>query len=241
MLGRVSAHRVPDGSRVGRGAAGAPASRRWIPARRAVAAILASAALPGCGTLSRDQLPPPARPAASPPLQAAPAGRVVPADTVRMPTGPRDRVAIDGGRRVAILRRRERVLDIVDARSGRHLARAGAGIGPAQIAAHGGRLYVTDTEGDALLVFVVRPALELVRRVFLAGAPYAIAVDPVREQLWITLTRRNEVVEAPAHALPFPSARWPAVRQPDAIAVDSGTGTALIAGRSAGVVQAIAP
>jgi hypothetical protein len=131
------------------------------------------------------------------------------------------------------------VLDLVDARTGRRLARTGAGIGPAQIVAHRGRLFVTDTEGDALLVFVLRPELELVRRVFLPGAPYAIAVDHAREQLWITLSARNEVVQAPAHALPFPSRRRPAVRRPDAVAVDPGTGRVLVGGSSA--AQAITP
>jgi hypothetical protein len=120
------------------------------------------------------------------------------------------------------------------------VARTGAGIGPAQVVAHRGRLYVTDTEGDALLVFVVRPQLEHVRRVFHAGAPYAIAVDHPRARQWITLTQRNELVEAPAHALPFPSRCWPTVRGPDAVAVDARGGRVLVGGRD-GLVQAIAP
>jgi len=213
---------------------------RPLPAWIAAAAVAALAT--GCGTLSVDELPPAAAPAPAPPPQVAPAGRVVAAGPLpRALRGAHDRAVFDGGRRIAVVRRRERVLDVLDAATGRRLARTGAGIGPAQIVAHGGRLYVTDTEGDALLVFVVRPHLELVRRVFLPGAPYAIAVDPARARLWITLTHRNELVEAPAHALPFPSRRLPTVRQPDAVAVDRRSGRVLVAGRAAGVVQVLAP
>ena len=72
---------------------------------------------------------------------------------------------------------------------------AGAGVGPAAVAAdpRGRWLYVTDTTGDALLVFALHPRLELVHRVYLPGAPYAIAVRG--ERLWVTLSSRHRLAE----------------------------------------------
>jgi hypothetical protein len=52
---------------------------------------------------------------------------------------------------------------------------------------------VTDTTGDALLVFTVRPRLELVHRVYLPGAPYAITVRG--DRLWVTLSARHRLAE----------------------------------------------
>jgi DNA-binding beta-propeller fold protein YncE len=118
---------------------------------------------------------------------------------------------------------------------------AAAGIGPTHVVAAGGRLYVTDTQGGALLVFATRPKLELVRRVFLPGGPYGLAVDPGRHRLWVTLTARNEVVALAANGHPVPRRRLATVRQPDAIAVDSATGTLVIRGADRRVVQLVGP
>jgi DNA-binding beta-propeller fold protein YncE len=101
------------------------------------------------------------------------------------------------------------------------------------------RLYVTDTQGGALLVFATRPKLTLTRRVFLPGAPYGIAVDLVRHRLWVTITARNEVVSLPANGRPRPLVRLPTIRQPDRVAVDSATGRVAVTGRTGGVVQLI--
>jgi DNA-binding beta-propeller fold protein YncE len=169
----------------------------------------------------------------------APAGRVVAVATA--PAGLRDArpsaVAVGGAR--AVLSGRERVLALVDPRTRKRLAQAAAGVGPARVAAVGDRLYVTDTAGGALLVFATRPRLALVRRVFLPGGPYAIAVDPVRHRLWVTLTARNEVVSLPANGRPRVVARRPTVRQPVGVAVDPARGTLAVGGRDAGVLQLI--
>ena len=101
------------------------------------------------------------------------------------------------------------------------------------------RLYVADTQGGALLVFATRPKLALVRRVFLPGGPYGLALDPVRHRLWVTLTARNEVVSLPANGRPRPLVRLPTVRQPDTVAVDPALGTVAVTGRDAGVLQLI--
>jgi DNA-binding beta-propeller fold protein YncE len=159
------------------------------------------------------------------------------------------RVAVDphGGRvatvgsDVAVLLTRERLLELYDARTRRRIGRAGAGIGPTHVAAYAGWLYVTDTRGGALLVLRARPRLELVRRAYLPGAPYGIAVDPCDGRLWVTLTARNELVELPAHGRPHPLRRFATVRQPDAVTVDARSGRVLVAGRAAAVVQIVAP
>lgn len=98
------------------------------------------------------------------------------------------------------------------------------------VAGEDGLLYVADTAGDGVLVFRTRPGLEQTRRVAVpGGAPYAMAVDPVHDRLWVTLTASNQVAELTAGAKPGVIARHPSVRQPDAIAVDPETGTVTVA------------
>jgi DNA-binding beta-propeller fold protein YncE len=151
-----------------------------------VPTLLAAA---GCGSLSVHQLPPPATPAG---------GRISPA--------PR-RATVNG--RLAVLLPRARVLEL---RGGRRVERAGAGVGPAGVAAdpRGRWLYVTDTTGGALLVFALRPRLELVHRVYLPGGPYAIAVRG--DRLWVTLSARNQVAELNVRRRPQLLRRLPAAR-----------------------------
>lgn len=143
---------------------------------------------------------------------------------------------------VAVVAVRERVVELFDARSGRSLAKQPAGVGPTHIATDGGdRLYVTDTDGDALLCFATRDGLQLRRRLALVGEPYGIALDPVRHRLWVTLTARNEVVELPAHGRPHPLRRFPTVRQPNSVGVDPRTGRVFVASRSDGTLQLLDP
>ena len=102
---------------------------------------------------------------------------------------------LDRGAKVAVLCGRERVLEVYDAGTLKRLGRAGAGIGPVGLATDGVQLlYVTDVEGDALLVFHLRPRFELIRRVHVIGGPYGIAYDKDRWGLWIALSRRDELV-----------------------------------------------
>jgi DNA-binding beta-propeller fold protein YncE len=100
---------------------------------------------------------------------------------------------------------------------------------------------VVDTTGDALLLFETRPELHLTRRVALLEAPYGLAVDPVRERLWATLTATNELVELAAGTRPRVLRTFPAVRQPDTIAVDPATGRVYVTGRADGVLQLLDP
>jgi DNA-binding beta-propeller fold protein YncE len=167
-----------------------------------------------------------------------------PPRTVRVAAQPGGVTTVDGGRLIAVVSVRERVLELYDARTLRRVARESAGVGPTHVAcqADGGWCWVLDTQGDALLVFRVDgDRLELTRRLFLPGGPYGIAVDPGRLRLWVTLPARNEVVELPAHGRPHVVARHPTVRQPDSVAVDTSTGQAAVTGRTDGVLQLVTP
>ena len=142
---------------------------------------------------------------------------------------------------VALVAVRERVLALFD-RDGREIARAPAGVGPTHVeAGAGGRVYVADTDGDAILLFRTRPDLELVRRVALRGKPYGMTIDRTRGRLWVTLTERNEVVRLPANGAPRPVDRYPTVRQPNSVAVHEPTGRVFVASRADGTLQLIDP
>lgn len=213
--------------------------------RRALAApiLLAAAALGGCGSLDVAGYPPPAGPDAAPPLAERPAGTLVPAGS--LPAGvsfaPR-RAPVAGGERYAVVDRRARVLRIVDARSGRAVASAPAGVGPTNVVSDGGRfLWVTDTQGDGLLVFRARPKLQLLRRVYLPDAPYAIARDGRARRLWVTLTGANRLQELPAGSRARRLRSFPTTRQADAVAVDERTGAVYVKGSAPGVVQRLLP
>jgi DNA-binding beta-propeller fold protein YncE len=149
---------------------------------------------------------------------------------------------LDGGHILAVVSVRERVLELFDTRTLARVGRVPAGVGPTHIVSDGrGTLYVVDTTGDALLVFRLRPKLELTRRYALLGAPYGITSDPARNRLWVTLTRTNELVELAAGGRPHQLARFPAPRQPDTVAVDPRTGRVFVTGTADGVLQLLDP
>lgn len=158
-------------------------------------------------------------------------------------TQPGGLAGVRDGEQVAVVSVRERVVELFDAGSLRRLGRVSAGVGPTHVVSESrfDRLYVTDTRGGSLLVFETVPDLELVRRVYLPGRPYGIAIDEERHRLWVTLTETNEVVELPAHGRPHVLRRFPTARQPDTVAVDEATGRVFVTGRHAGVVQLIDP
>jgi hypothetical protein len=183
----------------------------------------------GCGSVPVTDLPSPAGPPVSPLLTATPAGT-----TVLREVQPSPPATIDGGRTLVRVLARERVLELSDARTGRRSARVPAGVGPTHVACL--RLawcYVTDTQGDALLVFRRAARLELVRRYYLPGGPYALALDRRRRLFYVTLPGRNDLVQLPAHGRPHVLRRWPTVRQPDALAVDEVSGGVTVTGDAA--------
>ena len=157
--------------------------------------------LAGCGSQAAADLPAPAGAVAG--AQRAGAFSVDPAhdrltrgdDAVGTCREPTAVAVLDRGARVAVLCGRERVLDVYDARTLKRLGRTGAGIGPVGLATDGVHLlYVTDVEGDALLVFHLRPRFELIRRVHVIGGPYDISYDAERWELTIGLKRTGSVV-----------------------------------------------
>jgi DNA-binding beta-propeller fold protein YncE len=158
-------------------------------------------------------------------------------------TQPGGLAALRDGEQVAVVSVRERVVELFDARTLRRLGRVSAGVGPTHVVSEPRfhRLYVTDTRGGALLVFDTVPELELVRRVYLPGRPYGIAIDDENHRLWVTLTESNELVELPAHGRPHVLRRLPTPRQPDTVGVDESTGRVFVTGRHGGVVQLIDP
>jgi streptogramin lyase len=179
--------------------------------RRAFAAAVVVGVLAGCGSSS--ELPPPAAPAQSPPLTERPAGKVVASAEKRAEIDP-EVASVDGGRAVARLSPRRRVLEVGD-------EKVAAGVGPTHVIGGPGRLiYVVDTGGDGLLVYELRPRLHLTRRYPLLGSPYGIAADPGAGRLWVTMTRTNQLVELADGALPHRLRALPSVRQPNAVRVE---------------------
>jgi DNA-binding beta-propeller fold protein YncE len=174
----------------------------------------------GCGSTS--DLPPPAGPDSSPPIERRPAGRVVVGGAVPpgAATGSAEAV-VDAGRKRAVVRPRARVLEVYDRGSGELLGREPAGAGPTRVVAgEGGLAYVVDTAGDGLLVFETRGRLRILRRYPLLGAPYGVASDLRSGRLWVSLTARNELVELATGSRPHRLDVFPTVRQPDHVATD---------------------
>lgn len=146
------------------------------------------------------------------------------------------------GSDLAVVDVRADTVTLIDARSLRALGSAPAGSGPTHVAAGGVRLFVADTRGDALLEYATRPKLHLVRRLALPGVPYGVAIDPLRNRLWVTLTAYNQLVEV---AVDGSSLRrvgsYATARQPNTVAVDPRDGRVFVADAGAGVVQIIDP
>ena len=74
------------------------------------------------------------------------------------------------------------------------MGRVSAGEGPTHVkAGPENRFYVTDTRGDAVLIYSTRPQPERLDRISLPGSPYGLAIDPQRNHLWVTLTAKQSV------------------------------------------------
>lgn len=209
----------------------------------ALAACLAAATLAGCGSATIDELPPAAGPDRAPPSPSQPAGEITtttPESAANATRPQRSDDLRDGTLRV-VLDPRARTLKLQDARQSTTIDEVTVGVGPTQVAcASGGPCYVTDTTGDALLVVRIAAdgrRMRLSRRVYVAGAPYAIAVDRERRRIWVTLTGRSELVELGAHRRPHILQRLPTVRQPDGVRVDEATGEVTVIGTAPARLQ----
>jgi DNA-binding beta-propeller fold protein YncE len=147
------------------------------------------------------------------------------------------------GGRFGVVDVRDRTLSLYDIRGLNRVARVPAGDGPTHLVAdRHGHLIVVDTEGDRIRTFEVTPHLRQISSIPLPGTPYGVAYDAVRDRLWVTLTRRNQVVGLDlATGTPDVSARFATVRQPNTVAVDSATGRIFVASRTDGTVQLVDP
>jgi DNA-binding beta-propeller fold protein YncE len=68
-----------------------------------------------------------------------------------------------------------------------------------------------------------------------------VAYDPPRQRLWVTSSRDNTLTELRARGRPAVRRTFPAVRQPDTVAVDATTGRVFVTGRVDGVLQVLDP
>jgi DNA-binding beta-propeller fold protein YncE len=149
---------------------------------------------------------------------------------------------VDRGRKVAVVSVRERVVEVFDAGTGERTGRATAGVGPTHAVSDGGDyLFVTDTAGGALLVYHLRPRLELIRRYPLPGSPYGIAIDNRRHRIFVTQTALNQLTELIAGGRPSLVRRYATPRQPNTVAVDETTGRVAVTGKVDGVLQLLDP
>lgn len=107
------------------------------------------------------------------------------------------------------------------------------------ISDHFGRLLATDTSGGALLVYTVDPLM--LRQLFPVGAsPYALAYDERSETVWLTLSGSNEVVGFDlSTGIPEEVGRFPTVRQPNSLTIDSRTGDMFVGSATGDGLQRI--
>ena len=156
---------------------------------------------------------------------------------LNVPVAPGGSAVTAEGDRFAVLARRQRALELFDTRTRHSLGRIHVGIGPTHVIARGAWLFVVDTRGNGLIEVSTEP-LRVHLRMQLTGAPYGIALDPVSNHFWVTLTALNRVAEVTGHRV---LRSFPTVRQPDSVAVDPATGRVFVAGRKAGTLQLLDP
>ena len=163
-------------------------------------------------------------------------------ETVKAPRQPGG-VAVTGSGLVGVIGVSALDLEVFDGETLESLGRVGAGEGPTHLSAGpDDRFYVTDTRGDAVLIYEAAPEPEPVGRVPLPGQPYGIAVDPGRDHLWVTLTAENELVQfALGEDTLRELARYPTVSEPNTVAVDTSSGRVFVAGRAEGELQILDP
>lgn len=169
-----------------------------MPRPASLLAALALAAAPaGCGSAAVSELPAAFGPSAP--------------TTVRA----------DRGRLRAVLDPRARTVTLYD--RARRTGIQPAGVAPVGLASNDHyRVYVADAGADGLLVYRLRPDFALERRLRLQGEPFAVAADPVRRRLYVTLRARDLVVELPLHGRPHVLTAFATPPRPERVAVGAG-------------------
>ncbi len=146
------------------------------------------------------------------------------------------------GTTIGVLDRGRTAVSVVDPSSGELSPALRAGNGAADaVADRFGRMLVTDTRDGELLVFAGNPPM-LRQRFPLPGAPYGLAYDSQRDLAWVSLTALDEVIGlGVAGGEPVVVHRFPAIHQPDAVAVDPVSGRVLVVSASGMGLQMIDP
>ncbi|TQM32837.1 YncE family protein [Nocardia bhagyanarayanae] len=150
-----------------------------------------------------------------------------------------DVVAVTGDRIAVLDRRQTSVTEIDPAEDHLGLAlRAGDGA-TNMISDHFGRVIVTDTAGEELLVYTTGP-LVLRQRFPVGSSPYALTYDRRSDTVWVTCTQSNEVVGFDlSTGIPKEVGRYPTVRQPESVTVDERTGDLFVGSATGDGVQRI--
>jgi DNA-binding beta-propeller fold protein YncE len=152
-------------------------------------------------------------------------------------------VAVTDSGLVGVVGVRGLTLEVFDAGTLESLGSLDAGEGPTHVeAGPENRFYVTDTRGDAVLVYSASPEPKQLDRVTVPGSPYGIAIDPGRNQLWVTLTAEQSVVQFALEGRTLREiASYPTVRQPNTVAVSTASGRVFVTGKTDGQLQIIEP
>jgi hypothetical protein len=141
------------------------------------------------------------------------------------------------GNTIAVLDRGQTSITTVgaDGRIGQSL-RAGQGA-TTMFADPAGRLLVSDTRGDQLLVYGVDPLI--LRQAYpIADSPYGVAGS--RGLAWVSQTSANSVTGYDlSTGIPLEKVRYPSVRQPNALAFDDAAGTLYVVSGAGEGVQII--
>lgn len=150
-----------------------------------------------------------------------------------------DALAVTGNE-LSALDRRQTSLTSIDLDADKLGVALRAGEGAAQLTTDRfGRILVTDTTGDELLVFTADPLL-MHQRYPVGAAPYAVAYDETADRVWVTLTGTNEVVGYDlSSGIPVETARFQTVRQPNSLAVDNATGNLIVGSATGDGLQVI--
>ncbi|MGN5240159.1 MULTISPECIES: hypothetical protein [unclassified Rhodococcus (in: high G+C Gram-positive bacteria)] len=150
-----------------------------------------------------------------------------------------DALAVAGGTVAALDRHQTSITELDLEDSGLRVALR-AGEGATEMTSDPfGRVMVTDTDGDELLVYTL-DSLVLRQRYPAGPAPYALAYDEKRDLVWVTLTGSNEVVGYDlSTGIPRERHRFSTVQQPNSLAVDPADAALVVASATGDGLQRI--
>ncbi|WP_420751981.1 hypothetical protein [Rhodococcus sp. O3] len=149
-------------------------------------------------------------------------------------------VLVAAGDDVAALDRRQTSITELNLADERLRMALRAGEGAAQMISDPyGRVVVTDTQDDELLVYTL-DTLVLRQRYPSGPGLYGVAYDEARDLVWVTLTGSNEVVGYDlSTGIPREKQRFATVRQPDSVSVDSDDAVLVIGSATGDGLQRI--